>query len=75
MEYNEKLKFYAEARRADAVKLHRIIDGDFVPYWVGTLRSKLVTLDASVKHQDRESAVNDARAFRDSCREELEQQQ
>lgn len=75
MNYKEKLKFYAGARRADAVKLHRVVDGNFVPYWVGTLRGKLVTIDSTIKHHDRESAVNDARAFRESCRQELEQQQ
>lgn len=74
MSYQEKLKFYAEAKRSDAVKLHRVVNGDFVPYWVGTLRGKLVTLDSTIKHHDRESAVNDARAFRESCRRELEQQ-
>jgi hypothetical protein len=68
----EKLRFYAEAKRATAIKIHKFEDGNFVPYWIGRLNGKSVTLNSECRHTTRKQAVEDARRFRESCRNELE---
>lgn len=70
-EREKKLRFYADAPRVGAKKIHRIVDGDFVPFWLATLRGKVVTLDSSRDLITRDQAINEARAFRQSCRDEL----
>lgn len=70
-ERENKLRFYASAPRVGARKVHKIIDGDFVPFWLATLRGKAVTLDSRRGLITREQALEEARAFRQSCRDEL----
>lgn len=67
----EKLVFYANAKRASAIMIHKVEDGDFIPYWVGRLNGRCVTMNSDVKHKRRDQAVEDARRFRESCRREL----
>ncbi|RUR48833.1 hypothetical protein [Vreelandella populi] len=70
-EREKKLRFYATAPKAGAKKIHRFINGDFVPFWVATLRGKAVTLDSGRDLLTRDEAINEARAFRQSCRDDL----
>ena len=72
MANTEKLKFYASAKRATAIQIHKVEEGDFVPYWIGRLNGKNVTMNSDWKHKTREQAVDDGRRFRESCRSELE---
>lgn len=67
----EKLKFYAESKRAGARKYSRFENGDFIDYWAGTLRGNIVTMDSNVRHKTRQSAIDDAREFKAMCRKEL----
>lgn len=71
MTYAEKLAFYVSAKRATATQIHKIENGNFVPYWIGRLKGKNVTMNAECKHRTREQAVEDARRFREACRSEL----
>ena len=76
MTKKEKLEFYATAPRASAKKIHKIIDGDFKPFWLAMLRGKAVTLTAGEhKLNSREEAVEHARRFRQMCRNDLESMQ
>ena len=68
----EKLRFYATAPRASAKQVHKIVDGDFVPFWLASLRGQAVAIKASEQSfKSRDEAVQHARYFRDSCRQEL----
>tara|TARA_B100000700_G_scaffold42240_1_gene43250 strand:+ start:838 stop:1083 length:246 start_codon:yes stop_codon:yes gene_type:complete len=72
-EHIERLRFYASAPRAGAQKIHQIVDGDFVTFWLASLRGKAVALKAGHhKFGDRNQAVQHAREFRDSCQRDLE---
>ena len=71
-ETEQKLRFYATAPRVGARKIHQIVDGDFKPFWLATLRGKAVTLVGG-KHKlnSREQAIEHARQFREACRKDL----
>lgn len=72
MSREEKLRYYATAPRAGAKKIHRIENGDFVPYWLATLRRRAVTLKiGSHACKTRAEALEHARQFREACRRDL----
>ncbi|WP_019584423.1 hypothetical protein [Thioalkalivibrio sp. ALE16] len=64
-----KLMHYATAPRAYAGTISVIEDGDFRRYWVPKLRGKIVCLDRNrFKFDRKESALEEARAFRENAR-------
>ncbi|ADC73096.1 conserved hypothetical protein (plasmid) [Thioalkalivibrio sp. K90mix] len=70
-ERESKLVYYAMAPRAYAGTISVIEDGDFRSYWVPKLRGKIVCLDRNrFKFDQKQAALEEARAFRESCRQE-----
>lgn len=69
---NEKLKYYARARKPVAGTITQIEDGNFVTSWVGKLRGMIVSAaDGTYKHLTKDAAVACAEDFRQRCRDEL----
>lgn len=69
MTYHEKLVFYATAKRARVGTIGKIEDGNFVDYFVGKLRGKIVSKDdRTYKFVSKTDALNCARDFRKNCR-------
>ncbi len=67
MTKEEKIAFYATARRAYAGTINQIVDGDVVTYWVGKLRGNIVSFEDEYKFITQEEAVECARKFRKMC--------
>ena len=68
MTNEEKTVFYATAPRAYAGTISQIIDGNFVTYWVGKLRGKIVSLPGGqYKFDTKQEAIECAKSFRKSC--------
>ena len=73
MTKREKIKFYATAPRAYAATISQIEDGDFVQYWVGKLRGRIVSYKGQqYKFKTKDEAIECARRFRQSCRDDAE---
>lgn len=68
MTKKEKIKLYASAPRAYAGTISQIVDGDFVTYWVGKLRGRIVSLaGGEYKFGTKNEAIDCARRFRMKC--------
>lgn len=70
MTYDEKLIHYATAKRVTAGKITQLSEGEFVTFWAGRVRGKFVKNGDHFKFNDKESALNFARKWRDDCIEE-----
>lgn len=73
MSYDEKLVYYGTAPRAYTGTITQIVDRDFVTYYVGKLRGKIVGRTDKYKFTDKAAALETARGFREECREEAQQ--
>lgn len=70
MTFHEKLKFYATGRPTVGT-LSQIVDGEFVDYFVGKVRSIIVTnKNGEYKFNDTKSALQCAIEFRNNCRKD-----
>ena len=71
MNSSEKLEYYATAKRADSYQIMQIIDGEFVPKWVGRLRGIAVSSNGIHVHDNPKDALECARNFRKHCQDEF----
>ncbi len=69
MTVEEKLVFYATAKRATALKISQIEAGEFVEHWVGRLNGRFVGYKSRYKFTDKDAALQCARDIRQSCLE------
>ena len=71
MTYEEKLVFYATAKRATVGTIHQLVDRDFKRYFVGKLRGKIVSRigDGQFKFDNPADAIDCAKGFRDNSRQ------
>jgi len=70
--YDQKLVFYATAKKATAGIISQIENGDFVNYWCGKLRGKFVQVGTDWKAATKQQAIESARLFREQCRTEAQ---
>lgn len=70
--YDQKLVFYATAKKATAAIISQIENGDFVNYWCGKLRGKFVQVGPDWKAATKQQAIESARLFREQCRTEAQ---
>lgn len=72
MTYNQKLEFYASAKRITTQVIQQFVDGELVKFHVGKLRGNIVGDKDSYKFKTKEEAYSCALEFRESCKRELE---
>jgi hypothetical protein len=68
--YNERLLYYATAKRATAAQITQVIDGDFHTSWAGKLRGGFVSLGDEFRKPTKAEALDVARRYRKACIEE-----
>lgn len=73
MTYEEKLEYYATAKRITVGTISQLIDGKFKKFFVGKLHGKIVSRvgDDQYKFEKVGEALACARGFRDHCKELL----
>lgn len=68
--YEDKVLFFAMAKRATVGQIGQIVDGNIVNFYVGKLRGMIVTgTDGQYKFGQREDAMACAKEFRSMARE------
>ena len=71
MNYQEKLQHYASAKRITVQVIHQFEGGDFVRYFCGKLRGKIVSTNNGYKFKTKQDAWQNAFNFRADCIAEL----
>ena len=74
-DYQERLNYFATAKRIDTQVISQYIDGDFINFYVGKLRGKIVGGKDTYKFKEKADAISNARNFRQSCIDELKEVQ
>ena len=64
----ERAKYFT-TRRVSARILH---DKELKPFFFGAIGGKCVTMDSKIKHLTRNSAIDDARKFREHARKAVD---
>lgn len=65
LSYNEKVLYFAGAKRATVGTISQIVDRNIVSFFVGKLRGMIVsTSDGQYKFTTKEEAISCAREFR-----------
>lgn len=71
MNYQQKLKHFAGAKRITVQEIHLLESGNFVKYFCGKLRGKIVSTQNGFKFKSKKEAWQNAFDYRKSCLDEL----
>lgn len=73
MTREEKVEYYATAKRITTGAIHQLVDGELTRFHVGKLRGNIVGSETSYRFKTKEEAYQCAYDFRESCRKEWEE--
>lgn len=75
MTLEEKVEYYATAKRITTGVIQQFVNGELTRFHVGKLRGKIVGSETNYKFKTKGEAYQCAYDFRESCRRELEKLQ